>query len=251
MMKTWLSLLLGGVLLFIRHPLTAQSNDPLDKMTQLMNEMQSAYSMQRLSFDVKYVYSNEHTPNVILDSLNGKVEMDGLNYRCLLDNTETIRNAKYAIILFKEDKIMYLTKSSGADSSGNPLLVTRAALQSSNIKKCEITIKGDKKIVNVEFNAGAPYKKMDMVIDKVTGLVMNMEYVVKTSMLVTTSSDEASLDESYEEYASVRAYFLNYQKMLVDKERFDERAFFFREADAFKPTAAYKDYKLFLATPHL
>lgn len=251
MMKTSIFLLLGSLFILTRCPLMAQSNEALDKVMTVMKEMQATYTMQQLSFEVKYVYSNEGTPGVILDSLKGRVEVDGTNYRCLLDNTETIRNERYSIILFNEDRIMYLAKPTGTDSTGNPLLLTRAVLQNANIKECTITTRNGMKMLRITFNHGAPYKKMDMTIDLASGLVLDMQYVVKTSLLLASQQDEVALEEGYDEYASVRTHFFNYQKMVGNKARFDERAFFFKEEDTFRPTAAYKDFKLFLATPNL
>ena len=116
----------AGVMLFSSAFLQTHSfaqEQKTDKAIQVFDALKQAYQIaQGVSFNVKYTYTNETRPNDVLDSLSGKFEISHDNYRYLLDSTETIHNNKYTIILFREDKIMYLTKPSLAVSA-NPIEV--------------------------------------------------------------------------------------------------------------------------------
>ena len=99
----------------------AQSQSKDDSVVNVINRLFENFQTARdMSFDVNYSYSNESTPTVILDSLSGKFEMHGAKYHFFLDSTETIRNEHYTIVLFHEDKIMYLTKGT-SNIAGNPV----------------------------------------------------------------------------------------------------------------------------------
>lgn len=226
----------------------AQDTVAIAKAISIFRRVQAKSQQQPVSFEVNYTYSNESTPETLLDSLKGKIEINGENYRSTLDSTETIRNAKYSIVLFKEDKLMYLAVNSKPTNPADPLetlntLMKGAANSTFSYQKRNTTI-------NVSFPAGGNCKQLSIVIDTVSQRLVSMQYVLKTTLLM---GDEMKneLPEGYEEYAQVKASFYNYKDIPVNSSRFDEKAFFYKDGDTFKVTPEYEDYNIFVGTPGL
>jgi hypothetical protein len=230
----------------------AQSNPEVDRAVAAMTELQATYAKRPLAFDVKYTYSNEHSPDVLLDSLYGKIEVSGTDSRCLLGNTETIHNSRYTILLFGEDKIMYLAKSGSTGYSTDPLQLIKTVLEKAGMAGCEVADSNQYKTIHLTFRQDVPFRQMLMTIDTTTGHLSMMRYVVKTALLTgNTADDEAVKEQGYDEYAIVQAVFDHYREVPPQPSRFSEQTFFYREGNDFKVTQAYRDYKIFIGSPNL
>jgi hypothetical protein len=247
-MKHFSFLLFCAVIVLGVQSAVAQVIPELEKMTGIMKRLRDGYDKTPLSFDMKYIYSNEHTPGKILDSLKGWVETDGTNYRSLMDNTETIHNDKYNIVLFREDKVMYLAAATSTSMPVDPLLQMDSILTQSGATSCRISKAGKNTVMRIGFAEGGPCKRMEMTIDTVAHRMLSMEYVVKTSLL--TETPDATV-EGYDEYAIVRSTFYNYRSPKPDISRFDDKTFFYKEGTEFRTKEAYSEYKIFVATPNL
>ena len=237
-------------LVMMWHGLIAQSISNLEPVMTEMKDLQAFYNNHPLSFSVKYTYANEHDPGRVLDSLSGKIEMAGVNYRCWMDSTETIRNDRYNIVLFKEDKIMYLTKPAGVVAA-DPVQLIQATLEKTGVSSAEIQRQGNLKTVRLFFGAGKPYRQMEMTIDTLSGHLIEMYYIVKTALLMETPEGKEVAAQGYDEYALVRASFEQYLPLPVNPARFDEHVFFSKKGNEFNTTQAYKDYKLIVGSPNL
>lgn len=226
----------------------AQDTTAIAKAINIFSRVQAKSQQQPVSFEVNYTYSNESTPGTLLDSLKGKIEISGENYRSTLDSTETIRNSKYTIILFKEDKLMYLAANSKSVSPADPLETLNALLKGAT--NSTFSYQKRNTIINVSFPAGANCKQLSITIDTVSQRLISMQYILKTTLLM---GDEMKneVPEEYEEYAQVKASFYNYKDIPVNNSRFDEKAFFYKDGDTFKVTPAYEDYRIFVGTPGL
>ncbi|WPQ66280.1 hypothetical protein SIO70_15575 [Chitinophaga sancti] len=226
----------------------AQDTAAIAKAINIFRRVQAKSQQQPVSFEVNYTYSNESTPGTLLDSLKGKIEISGENYRSTLDNTETIRNAKYSIVLFKEDKLMYLAANSKSASPADPLETLNALLKGAT--NSTFSYQKRNTIINVSFPAGGNCKQLSITIDTVSQRLLSMQYILKTTLLM---GDEMKneVPEGYEEYAQVKASFFNYKDIPLNSSRFDEKAFFYKDGDAFKVTPEYEDYSIFVGTPGL
>ncbi|SFE91052.1 hypothetical protein SAMN05518672_11217 [Chitinophaga sp. CF118] len=229
----------------------AQAIPELERATGILKSLREGYTKELFAFDLKYIYANEHTPGKVLDSLKGSIETDGINYHCLMDNTETIHNDKYNIVLFKEDNLMYVASGANAANTVDPLLQMESILKQSGATSCSINKSGRNSIIRIGFAEGGPCKRMEMTVDTVGHRLLSMQYVVKTALLTETPEEDNATKEGYDEYAIVRAIFYNYHSLQVDSSRFDDKIFFYKEGTEFKTTAAYSNYKIFVATPNL
>lgn len=243
-------LLIGAWLVTgITSPAAAQSGQDVEKVMQVMKEVQGFYSAGSQSFDIYYTYSNEHAPGKVLDSLSGKMELSGDDYRYIIGNTETIHNKHYTVVLFEEDMLMYVAKPDSSVSQANPLLPMQESLERTGVTGCEITYKGNQKLVRISFKEGAPYKHIAITLDTLSKRLLSMRYVIKTALLM--DAQDVAPDPGYDEYAIVQAVLNNYKQLPVDERRFDEKQFFSREGNELKTTPAYKEYKIFVGSPNL
>jgi hypothetical protein len=125
-------------------------------------------------------------------------------------------------------------------------------LKQSGATSCTISKNGKNTIIRVGFAQDGPCKQMEMTIDTVAHRMLSMQYIVKTAMLTETpDANDKAAAEGYDEYAIVKASFFNYHPIQPDSSRFDDATFFYKEGNEFKPTAAYSNYKIFVATPNL
>jgi hypothetical protein len=236
--------------LVILHTASAQEANDTAKLFAEMKGLQGAYQ-KALSFDVRYTYASELHPEALLDSLNGHIEMAGNKYYYQLANTEMTANDKYVVTLFKDDKIMYLSKSM-SQNTVDPLEQMRVSMKTAGVNRCSVTEKAKVKIITVGFKEGGPYKELQMDFDKSSGYLLSMRYILKTTMLMeATGGANAEAPQEHGEYAIVQSYYDNYKQLSQEVNQFDNTKFFYKEGGEFKPTAAYNEYKIFVGSPDL
>ena len=85
-----------------------------------LTKIQQAYSKGHfLDFSMQYFYANADQPDIYLDSLVGRIQMDQENCRMTLAGVETIITDKYAIQINPLDKSIYLAAARKA-AAANP-----------------------------------------------------------------------------------------------------------------------------------
>src|SRR5215467_15029052 len=87
-----------------------QSNGKEEAVGELKKVADVYRNAQRLSFEMDYYYSEENNPSRKLDSLHGSCRMNGTAYWYRLDSVETLYSKDYVMVLFRPDKLMYLTR---------------------------------------------------------------------------------------------------------------------------------------------
>lgn len=236
----------------VRQQAKAQAANDTAALFAEMRQLQEAYG-RSLSFDIKYTYASERQPGAILDSALGRIELSGKNYHFRLDSVETLSNKDYSVTLFKKDKVMYLAKPSSLGTSPDPVQQMRTILKNGAYKSCRVTQQGSVKTVHIDFGADAVYRQMEMSIDKKTGYVTSMRYVLKTTALVGAGAERSAEEviAGYGEYAIVQSTFDHYKLLPADYTGFDESRFFYKEGTEYKTTSDYNDYKIFRGSPNL
>ena len=201
---------------------------------------------QYLSFDINYRYFKEHEPGVYLDSLNGSFKLKGKSYWYELDNTEAIGDADLMVMLFKEDKIMYLTRPSTYSMSQNPVAMIDSFLAERADIKYRIIRERDKKTLILDFEDGAAYKSIKYDIDGATGFLSKMTCVVKASEMYDASV-KSQVEES-DVYVVVEASFKNYRQTGFNESQFNTAKYFKKEGEEYVALPPYETYKVFLGT---
>jgi hypothetical protein len=203
-----------------------------------------------LSFDIAYYYSNLSNPNLLVDSLKGKAEINKVNNHLVLGNTEIITNNKYNIILFKEDTLMYLSKPQNS-SVTNPVSVIDSLLKTLSKLDVALSQKKGVQVVTISFPKGSSYEKAVFSIDE-KGFLRKTVYILKSNLLLS-APDQASAEArpSQDEWGVLECKFYNYQTGKFNNTVFQESRYFKKDIAGYKATDEFKQYKIFIASPGL
>lgn len=242
-----ISILIASVI-----PAFAQDTNKEQQFLDVLKGLQERYKkMEALSYDIKYQYSNEHTPATILDSVTGSVIMQGGDYWYQVDSTVAISTGKFNIILFKKDKLMYLSNPSRQMAGVDPVAMFDSTL--SHVPGISFSVEdtGHAQLLRISFPEDMQYKKIEWFVDQATGMITKVLYVIKTEQLMELGTSAITADGTYEPYANVEALFFNYEQLKKDVGLFDEQKYFSRSGSEFTTAEDYKDFKIFLGSPNL
>lgn len=215
----------------------------------LMRDIRSALSAKPVAFQVKYQYADASNPEQIIDSASGTIEMDGANYRCVLENTETIRSGQYMIILFREDKLMYLARTDTTTTGTDMVAMMMSAMETAGVQQMQVKDTGVERRLRFHFREGSPYREVELSVDCAARTLRSVRYLVNTTALLGPGETEVA--PGYSPYGIIRADFSGYHSRPPDPAHFAESRYFNREGTAFKPAAGYLDYTIFLGSPNL
>ena len=236
----------------IRQQAKAQTASDTAALFAEMKQMNETYN-RKLSFGIRITYASEKQPGIVQDSAKGGIEYADNNYHYWLDSVETFVNKSYSLTLFKKDKVMYLSRPSSLGPMPDPVQQMRTVLQKTGYKRCTVTQQGAVKTLRIDFGPDGAYRQLEMSIDKKTGYVTSMRYLIKTMMLLenNTAANADQVNAEYGEYAIVQTTFDHYQLLPADYGGFNESSFFYKDGQEFKTTAAYNDFKIFTGSPNL
>lgn len=206
-------------------------------------------SYKSLHFTITYKYSAEDKPGVYLDSLKGDFKMSGGSYRYLLDSTEFVGNKDLTVVLYKQDKVMFLSKSSPAMQSGSPMALLDSILLKNDSVNCQLTETKEQQKIRISFQPGLATRAIEYTIDRKSGFVTRMTQIVQSQQLYDPSV--RPLVEGHSSYAIVETDFMNYREGDFDKGELDLGRYFKKEGKLFVTIAPYDSYKIFLGTPDL
>jgi hypothetical protein len=250
-MKTLKVLLIASICIgWMSVKSVAQESMDTTRLFAEFKKMKAVYEGKGLSFDIRYTYASEKQPDLTLDSLNAHIDMAGNKVHYQVDSTETISNGRYNIALFKEDKIMYLSKGTPVSTS-DPIQQVRAIIGDSAITSCAIKDEGKLKVIRLTFGEHSPCREMSMTVDNNTGYLVVMRYIVKTELLLDGKGADSNIEAVYGQYAIVNSTYHRYKLFTPDNNFFDESRFFYKEGNEFHPTAAFSEYKIFVGSPGL
>lgn len=221
-----------------------------DAVMQQIRKVSDHYkSIPSLSFDMHYYYSAETAPSSYLDSLKGSLKVQGNDCWYSIDSTESISSGGYTILLFKEDKIMYLTQADSASRYGNPVALMDSILLNNKEITCQLNESKTETVVSLELPPGGNSKRVEYHINKKTGFIDMVRNVVKSNQLYDASvRDRVSGNDSY---VCVDVFYKQYRKAAFDPVLFDRSRYFKREGQEYVAIAPYTEYKIFLGTPQL
>ena len=230
----------------------AQNRPDTARMLDLLAKVQELYKSKPLSFHVRYTVAGETDPSMVLDSMQGEVAVNGASSHYRLPGMETVTNPRYQIILFKEDKLMYLGRPVAPAAAQDPMAQVRALIAAGTIESAAIREEGRELVLEIGFGGSSACKTIRLQLEKATGLVRSIRYLLKTELLPGIFGAEADDNNAaYGNFVTVQMDFSSYKTLDDGPGRFDEKNFFTREGGNFKTTAAYQDYTIFKATPNL
>ncbi|MGO4294028.1 hypothetical protein [Chitinophaga sp. RAB17] len=223
--------------------LLAQSQDTTRLFAEF-NKIQQAARKVPVSYDIQ-ITSVKTGSTKITDSISGYMQMDGSRLHYLLNDVETIVNERYMIVLFKQNKSMYLTRSSDSKDIGiaGNLNMRRLA---DDMQDWIIDTKGKESILKIRYKEGANCRSAEFTIDQRTGYIIQTHIVMMAPTGSFREEEEGSM-----KMMEVDSRFFNHKPLPGAYNGFDENTYFIREGDIIKPTPAYREYQIFKASPNL
>lgn len=200
-----------------------------------------------LSFNVSYYYATEEAPAVYIDSLQGSFKMNGNHYWYEIAGTESLYSDQYAVVLYKEDKMMYLAKP--AANMANPVSSLDSFLKADKYVTCHVEHEKKFSKLVLDFIGKGPCKRAEYLIDNQTGFIARMRSLVKSELLY----DPAVLSqvENNDSWSVVEMRFDNYREKSFDDKALDVAKYFKKEGKEYITVAPYETYKIFIGTPNL
>jgi hypothetical protein len=245
-MKTITKELFGKIILVIgivAFAIPAHSQAPEDSLKNFFLDLSRQYLTEgALSYNIHYTYSNESTPEKILDSLTTKLIIHGKNYYYAADSTEIFTNDSISIAVFNDNKILYITKARSFDSY-NPVALLDSFFRTQR-KSFAISEQEDEKTVQIFFPDWTPYKRISITVDKHTGLLTSMEYLVKTEELMESGVSTDNVGQ-YDKYALVKARLEKDETPDSTLGNFNPTEFFYRVGNQIMGAGKYKDYMIY------
>jgi len=227
----------------------AQSTDRA-LLTATLREMNAKYrNTPNLSFDLLYRYADVQKPLEYLDSLSGKMKMNGTDTWCRIDNTEFISNATHSIALFAEDNLMYLTKSNVTSSALNPMQTIDTLLSATVGVTGRIVVTPTQKIVTLEFPPKSIYRNVHLFINLKSGLLDKMDSQVQASQLYDPSVRDQI--ENKDAFVVVETVFSDYQQGKFDPRCLSSDYYVTRQGNEWVTTTSYSNYKIFIGSTEL
>lgn len=229
------------------------AQDEKSAIIQAIRDLQDVYNKaEGLSFDVKYSYYSEKAMDITLDSLTGSVKLFSGKYKMKIDKTETVNNGRYVIMLFDEDSLMYITSADRYKERGiNPADLINSSMVNIKGVSCSMAMQENVHYININYPDGMPQKRISLMIDMKTGLLLKSIVVLKT-MFLTEVSDAIRMQEDADDYAVIETTFNNYHYADGEKmSELDEKNFFTRAGKSFTPVDKYKHFTIFIGTPNL
>ncbi|HTB51798.1 MAG TPA: hypothetical protein VK718_03410 [Ferruginibacter sp.] len=238
------------IIILLMFPFIVQAQANKDSAINLFRETSNKYNgMHYLSFRMDYSYRNDANPKVLLDSLMGEVMVNGDNCHIILGNTETIRNNDYNIMLFKEDTLMYISKPKIITL--NPITILNNLITQLSNEDVSLVIKRSLGIITINFPIGNDYKKIEFFINLKSGYLIKVRYIVKATQLINEEDRPLADKDIQNEWAIVECNYDNYKVGAFNDSEFDVKKYFIKDGKEYKPTEAYKQYKIFIASPGL
>src|SRR5258708_9512938 len=166
-----------------------------------------------------------------------------------MDSTEFIANKDLTVVLYKQDHVMFLSKTSAALQSGNPMALLDSILLKNDSVNCQVSETKEQQKIRISFQPGLATPAIEYTIDRRSGFVTRMMQIVQSQQLYDPSV--RPLVEGHSSYAIVETAFLNYREGDFNERELDQGRYFKKEGKTFVTVAPYDSYKIFLGTPDL
>jgi hypothetical protein len=236
----------------VTNTIAAQSSAKLDDLTTILSQLKDQYGTgKQLSFNIGYSYATETNPAVVLDTETANIKMLKSKYYCSVNNTEIFSNDSVSIVLFKEEKIMYLSKNRQHTQFSNPVQLMDSLIRSKALTTFNISASDNTKNVVIKFDQQMMYKELDFTIDTKTGYLKNIKYVVHSEALMDQSENNTEQIKPDSEFSIVNAAFSDYSNEDSGIDQLSANQFYSKEGKDLKVTNAYKDFRIYKASPDL
>lgn len=222
----------------------------IQSMSDFIRQIHQVYNQeQELDFRVQYRYAGEESPIVYSDSSEGLVQMDKGRSRVLIEGIETVMNGRYTIQVIDEEKLIYVSGSSGGKAFANPAVMLDSAF--AHIRGLQSAIESSDQAITLHlvFPPGYAYKKISMTIDPKTFLFTRILYHLFTESFV--GKEEGGTPGDHKPEGWVEVSFKDYGHGRFSASLFDEGQYFVKTENDIVAAPRFPGYRVFIATPNL
>jgi len=230
---------------------SAQRNDSIAALKHVFNTLQQNYATAKpLSYTIRYTYAAEGNPGTTLDSETANIKVMGATYYCTVSNTEILSTDSVTVVLFKDEKIMYLSKARQNTQMYHPLAMIDSLISNGSISRCSIdSSKGETNVV-IGFAPQTGYRQITFAINEQTGYLNSIQYIVRTETL-SDNPNNTNTQGMADEYSLVNAVFNNYTAGDSSVIGLNTGQYYLKDGKNFKTTEKYKDYQLYVGSSGL
>lgn len=228
---------------------TAQAQQDKQKLDLFLQKLKSANTSSPGS-SIKYTYAKEATPDIVEDSIIAEMEVlaNGFHYKA--DSTEMFGNDSLLIILFLEEKIMYLSRARRADPAIQPAALLDTLFTRFPGLNYMLLDSAGLAVLRMNFPEGNQYKSIAVCTDH-EGKIQRVDYVVKSEALMEPDAGDEGKDDA-DAYAVVRAVFsYNPGNAGTPLNLFRPEQFFIKENGRYKAIGRYSDYQVQIGSGNL
>lgn len=239
---------IGLIVLFLISSFLSKSQDQKERVKAALNKVTEQYrNTPLLSYNVEYRYSSEEHPEAILDSLEGTFKSDGNKFLSVIDQTKTVFDGEYVVVIYSQDSVIYLSKPPGT-LNGNPVALLDSASKTREIEYL-ITENKKLKILTLNFHNDPQYKQIRYEIDNKTGWILSVTQLVNQALLYDKEVNSTMVTEG--KYGIVQMIFSHYENKKFTKDIFNTGYYVKKEGVEYKAQPPYNSCKVFLGSSNL
>ncbi|TCJ18413.1 hypothetical protein EPD60_04045 [Flaviaesturariibacter flavus] len=236
------------MLLFAAGPMWAQGDRSPEADRLLQGMMTQFKQEQSLSFDIRYRYSMATSPGIFLDSLNGTFKSSGGRMWYRLDSTETLLAKELTVIVFHEDRLIYLSRPAAGATQMNPAALLDSMLLKYKGMKASVSGKPGAQVLHLDMPPGTTYKKIDYYFGKAGYFPARVMCLVPSKALLDPAVQPKELSD---EWCWVEVTFQNVRTEKIDDSVFATDRYILRKEKEFVPAPAFATYRVFIGAPEL
>ncbi|NML38402.1 hypothetical protein HHL17_14435 [Chitinophaga sp. G-6-1-13] len=231
-------------------PLHAQQQQQRDTagLAVEMAVMYKLYADKQYALDIRYTFAASSKPDLVLDSVTGRLEVADKNFRYELGNTASVSNGRYNIILQSAMKKMHVSKHKAGDQ---PMKMIQAGFLPVAVKSWSVSQKGSLRVFHADFLTGFPFVSLDVTKDMSTGYLTTLRYLIPADQLKRFGIDKEETKEDFGDYAVVLVTYTQDKRYKPDMTVFDEQSYFRKTETTLVPSPAFSGYQVFKASPDL
>ncbi|WEK37956.1 MAG: hypothetical protein P0Y53_10635 [Candidatus Pseudobacter hemicellulosilyticus] len=240
-------------LLLMSAVLTGIAQPAKSSFLESLRQMQDAYRQpEYLSFDILYRYAPADQPDQFEDSISGNARINRNRFWYSLDNTESVNSGDLEIMVFREDKIVYLRKPVARETQAGGLqwiALLDSALSANMHTGFQVNEQPDCLQLVMEFAPDQSCRRIEYLVDRKTGWLRKMISIVKADQLYDPSVRSAI--DSDQTYAVVETIFSNYSTVVFDTQVLDSQHYVRKSGDRYVCVGEYEQYSVFLGSAGL
>lgn len=200
-----------------------------------------------LHVDMSYYYAAGSKPSAYLDSINAEYKIWKNNSWYRIDSTEALRNERLMVVVFRQDKLLYLSKPDKSFSPQSQFALLDSIADGRYPVSHEISKQGSLTCYSLKFLQPTIYKEMHFWIDR-QGRITKTSQVINSLLLQANMKE---VDTVSEEWMLVELRFANYRTDDFAIKDFNISRYLEQVNGEWRPVSGFGNFNVFKAQPQL